>query len=464
MPAGIRIATTRVQLKALAALTLLGLLAACASRQSGSGYGAYYGGPRRYYPPPGPSDDPWGPYVREAAGRFRIPERWIREVMRQELAGREDAYSSAGAMGLMQVMPQTYAILRARYGLGDDPFEPHDNVMAGAAYIREMYERYGSPGFLAAYNAGPNRLDSYLSDGTSLPEETVGYVAAIAPRLGNDAPLSGPLSVFAGGGATQYAASGPANPVYAASYAAPSPGACDPDAAYDPSRPCAPVAAPVPVPEAAPAPVTAALVTCDPDAAYDPDRPCAPAPVPAGPTLVATSLPAPVRREPAPTPFVPSPVPAPAPYYAAAPAEAPSSARYDPNRGYAVAQLPGSPRGSRWRLISVAAAEPVLPRMQPASGTWAVQVGAFASAAMARAATESARAAVPGLLRTARAGLTTTTSSGAGVLYRARLSDISCRRGGSRLREACAAADRLHRGAAGALARAAVGVPLCSVS
>ena len=65
------------------------------------------------------------------------------------------AISPKGAMGLMQLMPETWAALRARYGLGRDAFDPHDNILAGAAFLREMHDRYGSPGFLAAYNAGP---------------------------------------------------------------------------------------------------------------------------------------------------------------------------------------------------------------------------------------------------------------------------------------------------------------------
>ena len=47
--------------------------------------------------------------------------------------------------------------LRARHDLGADPYNPHDNILAGAAYIRELHDRYGSPGFLADYNAGPRR-------------------------------------------------------------------------------------------------------------------------------------------------------------------------------------------------------------------------------------------------------------------------------------------------------------------
>ena len=157
----------------------------------------------RSYPAPGRIDDPWSPYIREAAGRFQVPERWIREVLQQESGGRlynDDGSlitSPAGAMGLMQVMPQTYDLLQQRYQLGSDPYEPRNNVMAGAAYIKEMYDRYGAPGFLAAYNAGPDRLDAYLTDGTPLPDETVNYVASIAPRLGDGVAMTGPLAAYA---------------------------------------------------------------------------------------------------------------------------------------------------------------------------------------------------------------------------------------------------------------------------
>src|SRR4051812_19669381 len=155
------------------------------------------------YPRPGPAGDPWGPHIAEAARRFRVEERWIREVMRQESGGRErdsdgaPITSSAGAMGLMQVMPRTYDMLARRYGLRGDPYDPHDNILAGAAYIREMYAIYGSPGFLAAYNAGPDRVDAYLAGTSPLPDETVNYVASIAPRLGHEVAANGPLAAYA---------------------------------------------------------------------------------------------------------------------------------------------------------------------------------------------------------------------------------------------------------------------------
>jgi hypothetical protein len=86
-------------------------------------------------------------------------------------------------MGLMQIMPKTWTELRARYGLGADPFDPHDNILAGAAYIRELYDRYGAPGFLAAYNAGPGRYERHLATGRPLPDETQAYVATLAPMI-----------------------------------------------------------------------------------------------------------------------------------------------------------------------------------------------------------------------------------------------------------------------------------------
>jgi hypothetical protein len=179
-------------LRAGASVMLLAMLAACASqgphissRQEAARYAAHA---RGNYVPPGPPEDPWGPYVREASRRFDVPETWIRSVMRVESGGNEYLNgelitSGAGAMGLMQVMPETYDDLRERHHLGDDAYDPHDNILAGTAYLREMYDIYGSPGFLAAYNAGPHRLDDYLSNNRPLPDETRRYVAMIGPNI-----------------------------------------------------------------------------------------------------------------------------------------------------------------------------------------------------------------------------------------------------------------------------------------
>ena len=128
---------------------------------------------------------PYADHVADAARRFGIPKAWVWAVMRVESRGVSRAVSPAGAMGLMQIMPATWAGLRARYGLGPDPFDVRDNIMAGAAYLREMHDRYGNAtAMLAAYNAGPGRYDDFVSRGRPLPPETVGYLAQLAPTVG----------------------------------------------------------------------------------------------------------------------------------------------------------------------------------------------------------------------------------------------------------------------------------------
>jgi len=129
---------------------------------------------------------PYAVHVTNAARRFGIPEDWIWAVMRVESNGDRRAVSTAGAMGMMQIMPATWANLRVRYQLGSDPFDPRDNIMAGAAYLREMHDRYGSAAaMLAAYNAGPGRYEQYLSRGRPLPHETRAYLAKLTAVTGN---------------------------------------------------------------------------------------------------------------------------------------------------------------------------------------------------------------------------------------------------------------------------------------
>lgn len=137
-----------------------------------------------------------GGAIAEAAQRFGLPESWIRAVMRVESAFQPRAVSHAGAMGLMQVMPQTYAELRGRYGLGPDPFHPRDNILAGAAYLREMHDRFGARGFLAAYNAGPARYQQHLVGGRPLPLETRAYVAKLTPAVGGAGVPTAPAAVL----------------------------------------------------------------------------------------------------------------------------------------------------------------------------------------------------------------------------------------------------------------------------
>ncbi len=133
--------------------------------------------------------DPYAAHIAEASRRFDIPERWVRVVLRAESAGDARAISSAGAIGLMQVMPDTWAELRVRYDLGRDPYDPRDNILAGTAYLREMWDRYGdTTAMLAAYNAGPARYDEHRAIGRPLPAETRAYVASLAPALHGERP------------------------------------------------------------------------------------------------------------------------------------------------------------------------------------------------------------------------------------------------------------------------------------
>jgi D-alanyl-D-alanine carboxypeptidase len=481
----------------LSALALLSVLLAAACGPSGrygsTEYGAPPSGesyaPTQYYPPPGPPDDPWGPYIREAARHYGVPEQWIRAVMKQESDGQEQATSPVGAMGLMQVMPSTYEGLRERYGLGADPYDPHNNILAGTAYIREMYDRFGAPGFLAAYNAGPDRVESYLAGGSHLPDETVNYLAAVTPNLGVQVAMSGPLATYAGGGSYRVAA-GPSvaslaagcdlnaaydpnhpctslmraarspAPVQQAMLTQTGPGGCNLSAAYDPSRPCTTAeetAASTTAPQsAAPAPVQQAMLTqtgssgCDLSAAYDPDHPCTSAGQALGSGTSAStarvqqgvSVGCDVDPD---NPAQPCRPPRPARVQLASAEGCDLNAALDPGDPCravlsAVAAAPTVPRpavapassggraSARVRYagvpIGTAAGDEGAQVLALPERNWAIQVGAFANPALARAVAEAARAEAPGQLRGAAVGLPPISDGGA-VLYRARLVNLS---------------------------------------
>jgi soluble lytic murein transglycosylase-like protein len=146
----------------------------------------------------------WRTYTQEAAQRFGIPAAWIERVMHAESGGETRLRgrlirSPKGAMGLMQLMPGTWAEMRAAHGLGDDPFDPRDNILAGAAYLRRMYDRFGYPGMFAAYNAGPGRYAAYLAGEQRLPGETIDYLAAVtgtASKLGQGQVTRVPAPLF----------------------------------------------------------------------------------------------------------------------------------------------------------------------------------------------------------------------------------------------------------------------------
>jgi Soluble lytic murein transglycosylase and related regulatory proteins (some contain LysM/invasin domains) len=126
----------------------------------------------------------WHTEIAEASARFGVPVAWIERVMRAESGGMtvldgRPITSRAGAMGLMQLMPATWAAMRSTYGLGGNPHDPRDNILAGTAYLRAMYDRFGYPGLFGAYNAGPRRYAAYLTTGRPLPGETRAYLATV---------------------------------------------------------------------------------------------------------------------------------------------------------------------------------------------------------------------------------------------------------------------------------------------
>jgi soluble lytic murein transglycosylase-like protein len=148
--------------------------------------------------------DRWSAHVDEAASRFGVPGEWIRRVIRAESGGRttlrgRPIVSAAGAMGLMQLMPETWRELRARLRLGTDPHDPRDNILAGTFYLRAMHDRFGYPGLFAAYHAGPGRYAEHLARGRALPAETIAYVERVtggAARGRGAAPPAGSADLF----------------------------------------------------------------------------------------------------------------------------------------------------------------------------------------------------------------------------------------------------------------------------
>ncbi|ADU14107.1 lytic transglycosylase domain-containing protein [Asticcacaulis excentricus] len=128
----------------------------------------------------------WVEPVREASQRFGVPEDWIYRVMQAESGGQthlkgQPIRSKVGAMGLMQLMPGTWSDMRRAHNLGADPDDPRDNILAGTAYLRAMFDRFGYPGLFAAYNAGPARYAASLK-GETLPAETRAYFKKLVPE------------------------------------------------------------------------------------------------------------------------------------------------------------------------------------------------------------------------------------------------------------------------------------------
>lgn len=131
---------------------------------------------RQWRPPPAPgnhSSAAYEPYIDEASRRYNIDSHLLKAIVKVESNFNPRAVSKKGAVGLMQIMPENFTSLGIR-----DPYNPQENILAGARYLREMINRYGElPLALAAYNAGPGAVDRYRT----IPpfSETQNYVTEV---------------------------------------------------------------------------------------------------------------------------------------------------------------------------------------------------------------------------------------------------------------------------------------------
>lgn len=146
--------------------------------------------PETFFDMPGPGGVAGGPppacdplpapevesLVQTASLREGVDADLIRDVMKQESAFKPCAVSPKGAMGLMQLMPMTAGDLGVA-----NPFDPEENVSAGAQFLKRLMMRYGGDLALTlgAYNAGPSRVESTPQPAVPQTPETVNYVRDI---------------------------------------------------------------------------------------------------------------------------------------------------------------------------------------------------------------------------------------------------------------------------------------------
>ena len=118
--------------------------------------------------------------IREAAALYRVDASLIRSIMQAESAFDPSAVSRAGAMGLMQLMPD----MADAFGV-EHPFDPRENIMAGARLLRELLDRHRGNVKLAiaSYNAGPTAVADY--GGVPPFRETQGYVKKVTSLIAN---------------------------------------------------------------------------------------------------------------------------------------------------------------------------------------------------------------------------------------------------------------------------------------
>lgn len=132
--------------------------------------------------------------VTAYAAKYDLDEKLVYAVICAESGFRADAVSSAGARGLMQLMPSTATWLVEKYGLevdGENLFDPETNIQIGCCYLRYLYDKFESTQLvLAAYNGGEGNVSKWLEkpeysqDGKSLTKipfkETANYVKKVS--------------------------------------------------------------------------------------------------------------------------------------------------------------------------------------------------------------------------------------------------------------------------------------------
>lgn len=108
--------------------------------------------------------------IHTAARKYQVDPKLVSAVAEVESGGRQDAVSDTGAVGVMQLMPDTAA------SLGVDPYDMESNVEGGTKYLREMLDTFGGDvrKAVAAYNAGPSAVKAY--GGVPPYAETQNYV------------------------------------------------------------------------------------------------------------------------------------------------------------------------------------------------------------------------------------------------------------------------------------------------
>jgi soluble lytic murein transglycosylase-like protein len=130
--------------------------------------------------------------IAENASQHDLSPDFVRAVIQAESAFNPRAVSPKGAMGLMQLMPQTASVYRVL-----DAFNPAENIRAGVAYLKSLMTRYNNDVSLAlaAYNAGPTAVEKY---GRKVPpyKETRNYVAKIKKQADTDGPVNSPTAIY----------------------------------------------------------------------------------------------------------------------------------------------------------------------------------------------------------------------------------------------------------------------------